>query len=140
NGTDLGSRRFLIAEDLAVANVYDAMRVLGDIVLVGNEDDGVALIVQTIEQRHNFHAGLRVQVAGGLVRQNDGRTVDQGASNGHALPLSAGQFVGLVVHSRFHSHRSQCLASAFKPLFGRHAGVDQREFDVVQRGGAGQQV
>src|ERR1019366_6331351 len=91
NGTDLGSRRFLIAEDLAVANVDDAMRVLGDIVLVGDQDDGVALIVQTIEQRHNFHAGLRVQVAGGLVRQNDGRTVDQGASNGHALPLSAGQ-------------------------------------------------
>ena len=43
---DLRSCGLLIAEHLPVADVDDAVSVLGDIVLVGDEDDVVALLVQ----------------------------------------------------------------------------------------------
>jgi len=41
-----GARRGFIGEDLAVADVHDAMRVFGNVLLVGDEDDGVALAVE----------------------------------------------------------------------------------------------
>ena len=86
----MGARRRLIGEDLAVADVDDAVSVLGDIGFVGDEDDGVAFCVELIEEGHDFGAGLGVEVAGGLVGEDDGRTVDEGAGDGDALALAAG--------------------------------------------------
>ncbi len=40
---------------------------------------------------------VRVEVAGGLVGQEDERTVDEGPGDGHPLLLAAGQLVGQVV-------------------------------------------
>src|SRR5208282_3407025 len=89
----------LVAEDLAILEVNDAVGVLGDIVFVADQHDGVALLVQAVEQGHDLGAGLRVQVAGGLVGQDDGGIVDQRAGDGHTLPLAAGELVGLVHHA-----------------------------------------
>ena len=49
------------------------MRVLGDVGLVGDQHDGVAPGVQCVEERHDLDAGLGVEVAGGLVGEDDGR-------------------------------------------------------------------
>ena len=67
----------------------DAMRVLGDIVFVRDQYDRVALIVQAIEQRHDFDTGLRIKITGRLVGQDDGRIVHQRAGDGNALTLTA---------------------------------------------------
>ncbi len=48
------------------------MRILGDVGLVRDEDDGVALGMQSVEEGHDLVAGLGVEVAGGLVGQDDG--------------------------------------------------------------------
>ncbi len=40
--------------------------------------------------------GLGVQVPGGLVGQDEGRVVDQGPGDGHALYLAPGQLIGEV--------------------------------------------
>ncbi len=85
----LPTRRLLVAEYLAVADVDDAVRVFGDVVLVRDQDNRVALLVQAIEERHDLQAGLRVEVAGRLVGQNDRRVVHQSASDRHTLPLAA---------------------------------------------------
>jgi hypothetical protein len=60
-----------------------------DIVLVRHQDDGVALLVQTLEQAHDFVARGRVQVSGRLVSQQNRRVVHQRASHRDALPLAA---------------------------------------------------
>ena len=51
------------------------MRVCCDIGFVRNQNDGVALLVQSCKQRHDFFAGLRVKISGGLVREQYGRIV-----------------------------------------------------------------
>ena len=55
--------------------------------------------MQGVKEGHDLQAGLGVQVAGGLVGEDDGGLVDQSPSDGDALPLAAGEFVGLVVHA-----------------------------------------
>ncbi len=93
-----------------------------------------------VEQRHDLDAGLGVEVAGRFVGQDDGGPVDQGAGDGDALALTAGELVGLVVHACFQADVGEDFFGALD-AFGRGgAVVDQRQLDVVQRGGAGQQI
>ena len=116
------------------------MGVLGDVGLVGDDDDGVAFGLEFIKEGHDLDAGLGVEVAGGLVGQDDGWLIDQRAGNGDALALAAGELVRLVVHPGFEVDVAQGFSGAFQSFRGRSAVVDERQFDVMQGGGAGQQV
>src|ERR1700692_2498038 len=62
----------MVAGDDAVADGDDAMGVLGDIGLVGDDDDGVAVGVKLVEESHDLVAGFGVEVSGGLVGEDDG--------------------------------------------------------------------
>ena len=83
--------------DLSVADVDDAVRVRRDVGFVRDEDDRVAGLVQLGEQPHDFDAGLRVEVAGRLVGEQDRRVVDERARDGDALALAARELVRPVV-------------------------------------------
>src|SRR5271169_5704879 len=61
----------LVALDLAVADVNHAIGVIGDVTLVGHEDDGVALLVQLRKEPHDVLARRGVEVARRLVGQED---------------------------------------------------------------------
>ncbi len=80
-----------------------AMRVLRDVVLVRHKDDGVSLRMQPVHQGHDLVPGLRVQVAGWLIGQNNRWPIHQRSRNRHSLALAAGKLVGLVMHAGFHS-------------------------------------
>ena len=108
------------------------MRVCCDVRFVGDEDDGVALFVQARKQRHNFFAGLRIKIAGGLVRKQNGRIVHQRARNRHALALAAGKLIGLVHHAFGQIHLLQRFSRTFQAFFGRSAVVNHRQLHVVQ--------
>jgi hypothetical protein len=57
---------------------------------VGHQHEGlVVLLVEVAEEVHDLVGVGAVQVAGGLVAPDDGRLVDQRASDGDALALSA---------------------------------------------------
>src|ERR1700679_3259411 len=56
-----------IGLDRTIADGDDAVGVVGDVGLVGNEDDGVALGVELVEEGHDFDGGFGVEVAGGLI-------------------------------------------------------------------------
>ena len=91
-------------------------------------------LVQPLEQRHDFVAGGGIEVAGGLVGQQDRGVVHQRAGHGHALPLAAGKLVGLVVHALLQIHLLQRLSwPCSMRSAGGHAGIDQRQFHIVQR-------
>jgi hypothetical protein len=62
-------RPALVDFDPAVAYVDDPVRMLRDVSFVGDEDDGIARRVEAVKQRHDLHAGLRVEVPGRLVGQ-----------------------------------------------------------------------
>src|SRR5579862_5176081 len=60
-----------IAFDLAIAQADDAMGVAGNFIFVGDQDDGIALLMEPVEQGHDLVAGLAVEVSGGLVGQQN---------------------------------------------------------------------
>src|SRR4051795_4477193 len=93
-----GPRGGLVGGDLAVAQGHLAPGVLGDVRLVGDQDHGVARPMELVEEQHDLLGRGRIEVAGGLVGEQDRRLVDQGAGDGHALALAAGQLVGLGGH------------------------------------------
>src|SRR5271166_6911042 len=58
---------FFVALHFSVADVDHAPGVHGDVVFVGHQHDGVALVMQPGEQRHNLVAGRGIQRARGFV-------------------------------------------------------------------------
>ena len=63
---------------------------------MGDEHDGASEFVEFTEQLQNFGAIGRVEVAGGLVGEDEGGIVDLCAGDGHALALPAAELGGSV--------------------------------------------
>src|SRR5690348_6767946 len=76
-----------IAGDLAVLDADHPAAVVGDVLIVGHHHDGITRLVQFVEHGHHVAGGAGIQVAGGLVRQQDRGRAHQGAGDGHALAL-----------------------------------------------------
>src|SRR5437899_14488 len=93
SATSADSSPLLVRFDLAVPDVDRASGVVGDGLLVGDEDDRVALRVQLLEQPHDLLPGDGVEVAGRLVGEQDGRAHDEGPGDRHPLALAARQLV-----------------------------------------------
>src|SRR6266849_819461 len=88
----------LVPDHLAVLQFDDPLaELVHDGVVVGGHHDGGVGGVDAEEQLHDVRRGRGVEVAGGLVRQEDRRAVDHGPGHRDALLLAAGQFVGAVV-------------------------------------------
>ncbi len=123
-----------------VANPHRAPGAGGHVRVVGDDDDGDALAVQLLEQIEDLLAGVGVQRAGRLVGQDDIRPVDQGAGDGDALLLAAGEFVGAVVGAVAQADALQRRAGAAQALLAGQPGVHQRQGDLFDSRGARQQV
>src|SRR5438067_7279769 len=63
--------------DFTVANMNYAMGMQSDVMLVRDQDDRVAFVMQALEQRHDLVAGGGVEVPGGLVGQQNRGTIHQ---------------------------------------------------------------
>ncbi len=53
--------------------------------------------VELLQHGQHLPAGVGVQGAGGLIRQDHRRVPGQGPGNGHPLLLAAGELAGLVL-------------------------------------------
>jgi hypothetical protein len=78
-----------------------------------------ALPVEILEERHDFHAGVRIERAGGLVGQYQDRIVDEGARDGHPLLLTAGELRGVMVLPLGEADRGQRRAPAAGRVIAR---------------------
>ncbi len=77
-----------VGDDLAIADLDDALCVLGHAHVVGDDDDGVAFGMQFAEDRHHFLTGFRIERACGFVGQDHLAAVHQRACDRHALLLA----------------------------------------------------
>ena len=78
----------------------DAVGDLGGFGVVGDHQDGlVELAAGGAEHLEDGVGVLGVEVAGGLVGEDDGGAGDEGAGDGDALLLAAGELVGAVVQA-----------------------------------------
>ena len=129
-----------IAHDPAVLHPDDPVGVfLRQLRVVGNHDHQ-PFPGNLLQQIHHLDAGLRVQGAGGFVRQQDIRVVDKSPGNGHPLHLAAGHLVGLLVELIAQSHRLQgCLCPLF-PLRRGDAGNGQCQLHIGQNTLMGDQI
>ena len=112
-----------------------------DVAVVGDHHDGGAGGVEALEELEDFVGRFAVQVAGGFVGQDDGRFVQQGAGDGDALLLAAGELVGHFVRLGGHADGRKDLGDAAVNLpFFFPAGSAEDEFQVVLHGAVCQEL
>ncbi len=70
--------------------------------------------------------GARVEVAGGLVGEDQLGARDQRAGDGHPLLLAARKLARVVIEPRSESHLLERFTGAAHALFGAHARIDER--------------
>src|SRR3954470_20062237 len=84
-----------VVDTLAVAQDDDAIGDRSRMRVVRDHDHGLPEVVDRVAQQvEHLVGGLRVEVAGRLVGEHDGRPVDQRAGHRHALLLAAGELGG----------------------------------------------
>ena len=107
----------LVRHDQAVLKVHGSRAVGGDVSLVRDHHDGdPAIAAETREDFHHLVARGAVEVAGGLVRQQQGRLGHQGAGDGDALLLAARKLVGMMLGAIGQTHGLKCLHGPVTPL------------------------
>ena len=115
--------------DAAVAHVDGGIAVGRGFRIVGDHQDGLAQpAVQIAQNVENRFGVLGVQIAGGLVGQENGRVVHDGAGDGDALLLAAGKLVGFVIQAVADAEQAQDLLElrvrAWRPC--RRCGAPRR--------------
>src|SRR6056297_1401977 len=98
-GASLVDASGLISHDDATVELDDSLahRVHDSLVVRGHHDGGTGL-VDPVEKPHDALTRGRVEVSGGLVREEDQRTVHERSRDRHTLLLAAGE---LVRHAGF---------------------------------------
>ena len=108
---------------------------------MGDHHDGDAQPpVDVLQKRQDRLGGHGIQRAGGLVAEQHLRIGGQGAGDGHALLLAAGELRGIGVRLVRQAHDLQQLLHAPVGLLPRHMGQLQRIAHVLRHGGLHQQV
>ena len=81
-----------------------------------------------------------VQIAGRLVRQNQGRVVDQCPCDGNALLLASRQLGRPMSRAIHEPDAPEQLHGSVMTLASRYTGIDERQLDVSRRGQSRQKI
>ena len=90
---------------------------------MGDEDDGVPLLVELLEEHEHLERCTGVEVTRCLVGQQHGRIVDQRAGDGYTLHLTTRHLVGLMFQAVAETHGLQRPDSLLATLSGIVVGV-----------------
>jgi len=128
-----------VTEDAALAQGDDAAaHSVDDGRVVSGDEHSGALVIGFGEQAHDVGGGLGVEVASGLVCQQEGGTEGEGAGDGEALLLSCGELGGEKVGLLEQAHFCQGLGDApDRRAVGATGGLEG-EGEVLP-GGAGEE-
>ena len=96
----------------------------------GDDDSGSELIGGATEEGEDLVAARGVEVAGGLIGDEQGGLVDECAGDGNALHLSAGKLEGEGGSFFGEANPAEDLAGA--SFASRGAGEEKREFHVFE--------
>ncbi|MNF61755.1 hypothetical protein D3C84_434150 [compost metagenome] len=100
----------------------------------------MAEVGELVQQGHDLGAAAAVEGARGFVGEDDMAAVHQGAGDGYALLLAAGELVGSVLQALAQAQAGEQGGGALAALLGRGAGIDGGDLDVFPRRGRGNQV
>ncbi len=80
-----------VGNDNAIADLYNPIRLVGDLLIVRDQNDGVPLGVKLAQDLHNLCAAVCVQGPGRFIGQNYLAAIHQGAGDRYPLLLAARQ-------------------------------------------------
>ena len=133
-----------VGDDDAVAHGDDAVGIGGNVGLVGDENDGDALLaIERAQRFHDLVRSSRIEIAGGLIGKQKARRIDQGAGDGDALLLAAGELAGRIAFAVAETEQLQRGArpfGAYGATLRPRGGVVERQTDILKRASASQQV
>src|SRR6185437_6885182 len=107
--------------DLPIANLDLSPRHRGHFWIVGYDHDGTPLAVNPLEELDHSRLIVAVELAGGLVGQNQSRLVRQCAGDGNPLTLASGELRRLKTQSTAHANGCQERARPLVPFHHRDA-------------------
>ena len=113
-------------------DLNDSLRLRRHLRIVGYDNDRMPLIAKLVQDRHHLFAGMAVERAGWLIREDHLPTVHQGTGNTHALLLAAGQLRGLILHPLRQPQARQQHLRALEAFFPLDARIDRRNFHVLR--------
>src|ERR1700692_3830293 len=80
-------------DELAVPQRQDSIAESGGKVIVRHQKNGgVEFTMKIVEEAKDIFSRGGIQIAGGLVAEQNGRAKDERAGDGHSLALTAGKF------------------------------------------------
>ena len=101
---------------------------------MSDHDDGVAFRVDALELVHDGDGRFGIEIARGLVGEDNLWVGDDGAGDGGALLLAAGELERKVVFFVFHVEAVERLGGFDEPAGLVVAGVDEGKGDVFDNG------
>lgn len=105
-----------IAEPPFVKRIYDARKLLEQLVVVRDGDDGGAPFGLMAQEGHDKVGVFAVEVGCGLVGEDNLWIAGQGAGYADALLFATGELVRPSVGARFHAHKREQFADTRLPL------------------------
>jgi hypothetical protein len=117
-----------------------AARARAEAGVVGDDDQGDAALVEFFEQTHDLLAGGAIEVAGGLVGEDQCGLHDRRAGDRDALALPTRELVRAMVGAVLQSIVPQRAGDACAALCRRDAGENHRQGDVLGGGQARHQM
>lgn len=140
SGGRVVAARFTFQEG-AVAQFDDAVGEGEELGVVGGDEGGDTLAVHDRAQElHHGTPGVGVELARRLVGDDQGRTVGQGAGDGHTLLLAAGQLTGALGGVPVQADKGEQEADALLALGAVGLAQPQRDADVLGGGEDRQQA
>src|SRR5688572_18548906 len=118
----------------AVLQLDDPVAVAGVLLRVRHLDDRGAFLVQLREELHDLPRLRRVEVAGGLVGEDQSRLRDHRARDAHELLLSAGELTREEVLLRDHAEAIEGVGHDRLAFGLLHVPVGERDVEVFGDG------
>jgi len=97
---------------------------------MGNLNDGGTGIVELLEELHDFFALRGVEIAGGLIGENEFGILDHGAGHANELLLAAGELAGEKILFADDVETIESVADKAGAFFLRNVFVGEGDFKV----------
>ena len=125
----------------AIAHVIDAGELLDHLGIMGGHEHGLAARGRQIDQHGGNDLGVvGVEIARGLIGEDDRGIVDKRQAHRHALLLATRQLLRSLEALGLQANGLQQAFGARPPLLRRHPGQQHGEFEILDGREAGDEI
>ena len=129
-----------VTAEFSISKNQNPFGKLRDVLFVGNQHDGKALLIEVLENLHDLDGSSAVEIAGRFVGQQDGRAVYKSSGDGDSLLLSTGHLRGVVVHAVRETDLGEGIGRALLRFGSVQFRIESRQGRVFERRGTREQI